>query len=183
MKKRVAVITEDQILFQKIYLILKSIALVQPFVGGEDICLWDADSAVGVAPEGALTIGRSGGDLVRPFTEEELTALILESGDGGALLTLGERRAFLRGREIRLTEVEFALLLVLVRASGEYVSRDRLISEVWGEGADGGVLNVYIHYLREKLETEGEKIIISSRKFGYKIDERFIKGRGITADA
>jgi DNA-binding response OmpR family regulator len=35
------------------------------------------------------------------------------------------------------------------------------------------VLNVYVHYLREKLE-DGKKIIISSRKLGYKIDERYL---------
>lgn len=177
MKKRVAVITEDRILFQKIYLILKPIAIVQSSLGGEDVCLWDADSASGIAPEGALTVSGADGDLVRPFTEEMLISLILESEDSGKLLTLGDRRAFLRGREIRLTEVEFSLLSSLVNASGEYVMRERLISEVWGEGADGGVLNVYIHYLREKLECEGEKVILSSRKHGYKINGKFIKGR------
>ena len=45
-----------------------------------------------------------------------------------------------------------------------------------GDDADGGILNVYVHYLREKLEKRGEKIIISSRKSGYKIDEKYLKG-------
>ena len=49
---------------------------------------------------------------------------------------------------------------------------------VWGDGADGGVLNVYIHYLREKLEAGGEKIILSSRKQGYKIVEKYLKNGG-----
>ena len=39
-------------------------------------------------------------------------------------------------------------------------------------------MNVYVHYLREKLEYNGEKVIISSRKNGYKIDERFFPRDG-----
>ena len=35
-------------------------------------------------------------------------------------------------------------------------------------------MNVYIHYLREKLEADGEKIILSSRSHGYKIDEKYL---------
>ena len=45
-------------------------------------------------------------------------------------------------------------------------------------GADEGVLNVYVHYLREKLERGGEKIIISSRGLGYKIDEKYLQTGG-----
>jgi DNA-binding response OmpR family regulator len=63
---------------------------------------------------------------------------------------------------------------VLIEASGDFISREELIRRVWGEGADGGVLNVYVHYLREKLEKQGEKIIISSRKNGYKIDGKYL---------
>ena len=62
-----------------------------------------------------------------------------------------------------------------IRAGGgEFVSRDELSRAVWGEGADGGILNVYIHYLREKLESKGEKVIISSRRGGYKIDGKYL---------
>ena len=49
--------------------------------------------------------------------------------------------------------------------------------DVWGDECEGGVLNVYIHYLREKLETEGEKIIFSTRKMGYKIDKKYLVER------
>ena len=40
--------------------------------------------------------------------------------------------------------------------------------------ADEKTVNVYIHYLREKLESGGEKIIISSRNMGYKIDSKYL---------
>ena len=52
--------------------------------------------------------------------------------------------------------------------------REEILSTVWGGEADSGVINVYIHYLREKLEVCGEKIILSSRKCGYKIDEKYL---------
>jgi DNA-binding response OmpR family regulator len=76
--------------------------------------------------------------------------------------------------ETKLTEAEFALLEVLVECGGEFIKREELLSRVWGDNADPGVVTVYIHYLREKLEKNGEKVIISSRKNGYKISERFV---------
>jgi len=83
------------------------------------------------------------------------------------------RSVKLFGEVIRLTEVEFRLLSALASAPvGEFVSRERLINEVWGGESDCGVVNVYIHYLRTKLEHRGEKVIISSRREGYKLDER-----------
>ena len=177
MKKAVAVITSDEFLYQKIYLILQPYADITRDSAHAGICLWDIDSFP--APddrEGVILVGRGSGDLKRPFSHDELIRRI--SGDGAAL-TIGDRCAFLRGRHIRLTEVEFSLLSCLVNADGEFVSRDELIGAVWGPDFDGGVLNVYIHYLREKLEFNGEKIIISSRKNGYKIDEKYLKEQSL----
>ena len=198
MKKSVTVVTEDLYLFQKIYLILKPHAEVKrisaseassreseywislinnvDIYGEEKICLWDTESIAPPAVKGGITfIGREEA-LTLPFSEEDLKATVLGSRmDGRALLRLGDRCAYLRGRHIKLTEVEFALLSGLASAKGGFVSRERLIKAVWGEDTDGGVLNVYIHYLREKLEKEGEKIILSSRKQGYKIDEKYLK--------
>ena len=173
MKKAVAVITEDLFLYQKIFLILQPYATLTRQKEKAQLCLWDIDS---VTPpedkENVIFIGREGADLQKPFTHEELIRLV--SSDT-AVLTLGDKCAFLRGKHIKLTEVEFALISLLFDAKGEFVSREELISAVWGPDFDGGVLNVYIHYLREKLERGGEKIIISSRKNGYKIDEKYIK--------
>ena len=123
-------------------------------------------------------------DLSLPFSPE----MLKDSIDGAdtlseaAILELGERCAYLRGEPIALTEVESSLFSALIEAKGDFVSREELISRVWGEGADGGVLNVYVHYLREKLEKQGEKIIISSRKNGYKIDGKYL-AKGETLDA
>ena len=177
MKRSVAVVTRDEFLYQKIYLILKPYAEITRDFGSAEICLWDIDSLP--APdgrEGVILVGRESGDLKRPFSHDELIRRI--SGDGAAL-TLGNKCAFLRGRHIKLTEVEFSLLSFLVKADSGFVSREELISAIWGHDFDGGVLNVYIHYLREKLECNGEKIIISSRKNGYKIDEKYLKEQSL----
>lgn len=86
-----------------------------------------------------------------------------------------ERALRLYGEEIRLTEVEFSLLLALVRARGQFLSREALRAAVWGSEGTDGLLSVYIHYLREKLERGGEKVILSSRKAGYALSEKFAK--------
>ena len=92
------------------------------------------------------------------------------------MLSLADRCAILYGERIKLTEVEFSLLSLLYSHGGKYVSRDEVLNKIWNGEADGGVINVYIHYLREKLEKHGEKIILSSRKNGYCIDEKFLGG-------
>jgi len=109
----------------------------------------------------------------------EIRELISSFRSGSrARLTLDKasRLATLDREDIKLTEVEARLLDCLLSAGGEYVDRATLTSSVWGEGANEGVLNVYIHYLREKLEARGEKIILSSRKLGYKIDAKYLEG-------
>ena len=59
------------------------------------------------------------------------------------------------------------LLSVLKAAKGKSVSREQLIKEVWGEKGNDGLLNLYIHYLRQKLEKDGQRHIFSVRGKGY----------------
>ncbi len=92
------------------------------------------------------------------------------------LLLLHEERAIrLYDRQIRLTELEFSLLSVLFEAKGAYIPREALRTAVWGEEGTDGLLNIYIHYLRTKLEQGGEKVILSSRKAGYALAEKFVR--------
>jgi two-component system, OmpR family, response regulator len=58
------------------------------------------------------------------------------------------------GREVELTPREFALLLFLARRAGEVVPRTELLEHVWDEAEDGStnVVDVYVGYLRKKLE-------------------------------
>ena len=47
------------------------------------------------------------------------------------------------------------------------MSREELLREVWGEGQSAGVVNVYLHYLRKKLERGGNKLLYAVRGSGY----------------
>ena len=186
MRKNITVFAGDGYLRRKIYLMLSplhDVICADIFETptreelGADIVIWNVSEKP--LPKElssyAVTLG-DGGDVPLPFTEEMLLSAISESEEKTPeeLLTLGEKCAHIYGKTVRLTDVEFALITPLVEAGGEFVTREELISRVWGDSATAGVLNVYIHYLREKIEFRGEKIIISSRSAGYKIDRRFL---------
>ncbi len=106
-----------------------------------------------------------------------LAASVLESKKEITPLVLSESERALRlyGKTVKLTEVEYALLSALVQANGSFISRDALRNAVWGSQSSDGLLNVYIHYLREKLENGGERVILSSRKSGYALAEKFTR--------
>jgi two-component system, OmpR family, response regulator len=104
--------------------------------------------------------------LAKPFSFEELVARVrvhLRRGqDPGDLQTLrvGEleldvarRQAVAEGRAIDLSDREFRLLYHLVFHAGEVISRERLLSEVWGYSFDPGsnVVDVCVRRLRKKL--------------------------------
>ncbi len=174
MPMKAAVFTEDKYLFQKIKLLLGS----DIFFEGEDPLLCDillTDTTPPAAFKGRVVrmSRKEDCDLKIPFSEEELKRALFNDNNS-PLLSLGKKCAVLRGERIALTELEFLLLGALVGAGGEFVSRERLLSLVFGDGCSQSMLNVYIHYLREKLEKNREKIIISSRKYGYKISEGYL---------
>ena len=186
MRIKVAILTNDDFLYKKIELATLSYAACERAAPGDSLAGYDrviADVDFTDAPSGAIRASRhTGVELLIPFTFDQLHEAL--SGKGAVPLSLdkGERSAYLYGEKIRLTEVEFSLLSTLAAAKG-FVSREELLKRVWGDDAGDGVINVYIHYLREKLEVRGEKIIISSRKMGYRIDEKYLKeGQYVTAD-
>jgi two-component system OmpR family response regulator len=74
--------------------------------------------------------------------------------------------------EVRLTAKEFALLEYLMRRAGEVLSRTRLIEHVWDFGYDGdsNVVDVYIRYLRDKIDRPfGQATIETIRGSGYRL--------------
>jgi two-component system response regulator MprA len=74
------------------------------------------------------------------------------------------------GREIALTRTEYQLLELLLANPRRVLSRDVIFEKVWGYdfGPDSNSLDVYIGYLRRKLETNGAKRIIHTvRGVGY----------------
>ena len=108
------------------------------------------------------------GDIGRAFT-----------AGTGARLTLSEREkaAILDGSKIPLTDIEYATLSLLINAEG-FVPKEKILKSVFPEASDEGSVNVYVHYLRAKLEAGGERIIITSRNRGYAINEKFTKEGG-----
>jgi DNA-binding response OmpR family regulator len=99
-----------------------------------------------------------------------------ESAARGSWLRLADlevetasRRIRRARRPIQLSEREYQLLLLLLRHSGEVVSRDRILREIWPESSSSSnVIEVYIRYLRRKLEAGGEsRLIHTVRGQGY----------------
>ena len=179
-KTTVAVFTGDDFLFTKILLSApEGVEVIRGEFGVmASLTLFDLDTANVGKIDGAVTMSRVPGRaaLTIPFSIDTLANLLNEERPKRPALSLDpeKRVAYLHGEPIKLTEVERSLLSLLISSGGEYVSRDEILKSVWSGEGDGGVINVYVHYLREKLEVHGEKIIISSRKCGYKIDEKYL---------
>ena len=73
------------------------------------------------------------------------------------------------GKEINLSFKEYSLLIALVEAEGNVVSRDALLARVWGEFYDESrTLDVHIRKLRIKLGSAGE-CIHTVKNVGYKL--------------
>jgi DNA-binding response OmpR family regulator len=89
---------------------------------------------------------------------------------GRVSLDLRTRRARVGGREVELTAREFTLLETLLRHPGQVLSREQLLSHVWGYDYDPGsnVVDVYVGYLRRKL---GSDAIATVRGMGYRLQE------------
>jgi two-component system copper resistance phosphate regulon response regulator CusR len=119
--------------------------------------------------------------IAKPFRFEELLARIrlrlrpegrspeptvLHSGDLG--LDLRTRRAAVSGRTVDLSAREFALAEMFLRHCGQVLSREQLLSHVWGYDFDPGsnVVDVYVRYLRRKL---GRDRIETVRGAGYRL--------------
>ena len=93
-------------------------------------------------------------------------APVLEAG--GVSLDLRSRRAGVDGRTVDLSAREFALAEEFLRHPGQLLSREQLLSRVWGYDFDPGsnVVDVYVGYLRQKL---GPGRIETVRGMGYRL--------------
>ncbi len=93
---------------------------------------------------------------------------------GNLKLDLGLRQASRNGRTIDLTTKEFDLLKYLMENAREVLKREQILENVWGYdfGGESNVIEVYIRYLRLKIEEEGEKRLIQTvRGVGYVLRE------------
>jgi DNA-binding response OmpR family regulator len=120
--------------------------------------------------------------VVKPFDIGELAARLrallrrMPAGDGepirvGDLLVDPARRSVQRaGRPVELTRREFDLLEELARHRNVVLSRGQLLESVWGYDfeVDGNVVDVFVGYLRRKLEADGEaRMIHTVRGVGF----------------
>lgn len=122
--------------------------------------------------------------LTKPFSFSELFARLRALLRRGAaerppVLVVGDltldpaaHRATRGDVEVSLTAREFALLEYLMRRAGEVLTRTRLIEHVWDFGfdTDSNVVDVYIRYLREKIDRPfGRTTIETVRGTGYRL--------------
>lgn len=111
--------------------------------------------------------------LVRLYLQpDNATSEQLRFGD--LILDLGSRRGFRNERAIDLTMKEYELLKYLMEHPREVVTREQILENVWGTDfmGESNVIEVYIRYLRLKIELEGEKRLIQTvRGVGYVLRE------------
>ncbi len=112
--------------------------------------------------------------LIKPFALAELAArlhALLRRGapNGPSSITAGDivvdaarHRVKRGGRDLELTRREFELMGAFVRHSGQVLSREQLLRQVWGYPTDveTNVVDVFVGYLRRKLEAAGEPRVL-----------------------
>ena len=89
---------------------------------------------------------------------------------GATVLDLRTRQVIVDGQALDLSAREFALAELFFRHPGQVLSREQLLSHVWGYDFDPGsnIVDVYVGYLRKKL---GKKRIASIRGMGYRLEK------------
>ncbi len=120
--------------------------------------------------------------VVKPFSIEELLARVRahlrrSEPQDAEILVFGDLTLDRRSREVRrgqrpieLTAKEFDLLDYLMTNPRQVLTRDQILEQVWGYDfmGDSNIIEVYVRYLRLKLEVEGEsRLIQTMRGVGY----------------
>ena len=137
------------------------------------------------AVEDRVTGLTAGGDdyVTKPFSLEELVARLrlqlrrtAVAGRGSSLLRVGDltldedsREVFRGGAEIPLTATEFELLRYLMRNPRRVLSKAQILDRVWNYdfGGQANVVELYISYLRKKIDAGRAPMIHTLRRAGY----------------
>jgi len=129
--------------------------------------------------------------VTKPFSLRELLArvkallrrveMLRQEEQGAEVISIGELRvdlrryrAFWKGRELKLSPKEFALLAFLARNRGMLLSRELILERVWGYDyvGDTRTVDVHIRWLREKIEEDpgNPRHILTVRGIGYRFE-------------
>ncbi|MDE3113610.1 MAG: response regulator transcription factor [Chloroflexota bacterium] len=172
--------------------------LVMPGIDGVEVCrrMRAGDSRLAIlmltardaAADQVVGLDAGADDyLVKPFALDVLTArlrALLRRREPFAAemlrfadlaLDTGTRAARRGAREIALTTTEYDLLLQFMRHPRQVLEKEQLTEKVWGYdfGGNYNVLEVYVRYLRQKLEASGEpRLIHTLRGAGYVLREQ-----------
>ena len=122
--------------------------------------------------------------VTKPFSPKELVARVgavlrrTERSEkrnsslvfGSVGLDVESHQVTLEGREIRLTAKEFLLLKYFIEHQGRVLSRDILLSDVWGYVYTGGTrtVDVHVRHLRDKIPVLS-RALVTVQQFGYKL--------------
>ena len=124
--------------------------------------------------------------LVKPFSFEELAARVRmitrdSKGNSTNVFTVGDLTVDVKSREVKrggikidLSAREYSILEALIRNAGTVMTREKIESSVWNYDYEGGtnVIDVYIRYLRKKIDDGFEKKLIHTvRGAGYILKE------------
>lgn len=124
--------------------------------------------------------------LVKPFSFEELAARVRmitrdSKGNSTNVFTVGDLTVDVKSREVKrggvkidLSAREYSILEALIRNAGTVMTREKIESSVWNYDYEGGtnVIDVYIRYLRKKIDDDFDKKLIHTvRGTGYILRE------------
>ena len=123
--------------------------------------------------------------VTKPFSAQELLARVEavlrrarppEAGERQAAISIGDlhidqqrKQVTLAGRDVRLSPTEYRLLLCLAVNAGVVLSRDELLTQVWGKAYKGEdeILRVTLWRLRQKLADDSPRYIVTRPGLGY----------------
>lgn len=124
--------------------------------------------------------------LIKPFSFEELAARVRmitrdSKGNSTNIFSVGDLTVDIKSREVKrggvridLSAREYSILEALIRNAGTVMTREKIESSVWNYDYEGGtnVIDVYIRYLRKKIDDGFEKKLIHTvRGVGYILKE------------
>lgn len=159
--KKACIYTQDERLFYELSLLLCENGYTVSEREDGALLIVDLDTLSRKVKKGErmLTLSRErrrqegGAFLLRPFTYDAFRDALAD--------------VEAQGDELALSATEAKLLSILKEANGKSVSRETLIEKVWGKSGSDSLLNLYIHYLRGKLEKDGRRLIYAARGKGY----------------